>query len=179
MRQIIRAEMAGTKANGRARGSTEEAAGTKTKATKADGRKANGGKRAGAAKKDKPKERLQFNCLNCPGYCCSYPVIVVTKYDVTRLAKHFNLSWEEAEKRFTKSQHGYKRILRKKKDEHYGSICRFFDQEKRCCGIYEARPHVCRAFPGGGRCGYYDFLMFERRAQEDPEFVALTDHSGM
>jgi uncharacterized protein len=121
--------------------------------------------------------RVQFNCLNCPGYCCSYPVITVTKYDVTRLARYFGISWEEAEKRFTKSQHGYKRILRKKKDEHYGTICRFFDQENRCCGIYDARPHVCRAFPGGGRCGYYDFLMFERRAQNDDEFVALTDHS--
>jgi len=160
--------MANTTANGHARG-----------ATGANGSKANGSKPNGAAANAKPKERVQFNCLNCPGYCCSYPVITVNKYDVGRLAKHFGISWEEAEKRFTKSQHGYKRILRKKKDEHYGTICRFFDQENRCCGIYEARPHVCRAFPGSGRCGYYDFLMFERRAQDDPEFVALTDHSGM
>ena len=29
----------------------------------------------------------------------------------------------------------------------------------------------------GGRCGYYDFLSFERRAQEDPEYVATTDHT--
>ena len=35
---------------------------------------------------------------------------------------------------------------------------------------------MCRSFPGGGRCGYYDFLSFERRAQEDDEFVALTNH---
>jgi len=31
--------------------------------------------------------------------------------------------------------------------------------------------HFCRSFPGTTRCGYYDFLSFERRAQEDPEFV--------
>jgi Fe-S-cluster containining protein len=155
--------MANTKANGHARGPN-----------KANGGKANGAAAPGAGK---PKERVQYNCLNCPGYCCSYPVIIVTKYDVGRLARHFGISFEEAEARFTKSQHGYKRILRKKKDEHYGTICRFFDQENRRCGVYEARPHVCRSFPGGGRCGYYDFLMFERRAQEDPEFVALTDHS--
>lgn len=124
-----------------------------------------------------PKQSVQYNCAKCPGYCCSYPVITVTKYDCERLGKHFGIPAEEAEKRFTKSQHGYKRILRKKKDEHYGTICRFFDQEKRCCGIYPARPTVCRAFPGAGRCGYYDFLAFERRAQNDPEFVALTDHS--
>lgn len=141
--------------------------------------KANGGKSNGASHANGGSApRNQYNCLNCPGYCCSYPVITVTKYDVGRLAKHFGISWEEAEKRFTKSQHGYKRILRKKKDEHFGTICRFFDQENRRCGVYEARPYVCRAFPGGARCGYYDFLMFERRAQDDPEFVALTDHSG-
>ncbi len=121
-------------------------------------------------------ERIQYNCAKCPGYCCSYPVITVTKYDLERLAKHFDLSPEEAEKRFTKSQHGYKRIMRRKADEHYGKICRFFDTEERRCTIYTARPAVCRAFPGSARCGYYDFLSFERRAQNDPEFVAATDH---
>ncbi len=141
---------------------------------KSNGRAPANGKANGAAKGS--GERIQYNCAKCPGYCCSYPIITVTKYDVERLAKHFGLTPEQAEKRFTKSEHGYKRIMRRKADEHYGKICRFFDQEKRCCGIYEARPAICRAFPGGARCGYYDFLSFERRAQEDPEFVALTDH---
>ena len=53
---------------------------------------------------------------------------------------------------------------------------RFFDTDERRCTIYAARPGVCRAFPGSARCGYYDFLSFERRAQNDPEFVAATDH---
>ncbi len=38
-------------------------------------------------------DRVQFNCAKCPGYCCSYPVIVVTKRDLERkeslLAKGF------------------------------------------------------------------------------------------
>jgi uncharacterized protein len=140
--------------------------------SKANGRAPANGKANGA----EPAERLQYNCAKCPGYCCSYPVITVTKYDVERLAKHFGLSPQEAEKRFTKSAHGYKRIMRRKSDEHYGMICRFFDTDERRCTIYSARPAVCRAFPGSARCGYYDFLSFERRAQEDPEFVALTDH---
>jgi Fe-S-cluster containining protein len=55
-------------------------------------------------------------------------------------------------------------------------ICRFFDTEKRACTVYEARPAVCRSFPGPGRCGYYDFLSFERRTQRDPEFVSSTDN---
>jgi hypothetical protein len=66
--------------------------------------------------------------------------------------------------------------MRRKRDDVYGKICRFFDTTKRCCTIYTARPAVCRSFPGSGRCGYYDFLAFERRAQEDDEFVALTNH---
>ncbi len=120
---------------------------------------------------------VQYNCAKCPGYCCSYPVIALTKYDVERLGKHFGLTPEEAEKRFTRAAHGHKRIFRRKKDEHYGKICRFFDTEERRCTIYAARPAVCRSFPGAGRCGYYDFLSFERRTQNDPEFVSLTDHS--
>ena len=32
---------------------------------------------------------------------------------------------------------------------------------------------ACRTYPGG-RCGYYDFLAFERRTQEDPEYISTT-----
>ena len=115
-----------------------------------------------------------YNCLKCPGYCCSYPVIAVTKRDVERLARHFELTFEAAERRFTKSVDNYKRVLRRKKDEHFGAICRFFDTDKRRCTVYEARPQICREFPGESRCGYYDFLTFERRSQEDPTWVAVT-----
>ena len=51
----------------------------------------------------------------------------------------------------------------------------FLDEETRNCGIYEARPQICRDFPTQSRCGYYDFLMFEREVQDDPEWVATTD----
>ncbi len=120
----------------------------------------------------------QYNCAKCPGYCCSYPLIPLDKRDVERLGKHFGLTFEEARNSFTKEAHGHKYAMRRKKDEHFGRICRFFDTEKRCCTVYLARPSVCRSFPGAGRCGYYDFLSFERRAQDDPEFVALTNHEG-
>ena len=119
----------------------------------------------------------QYNCLNCPGYCCSYPVIAVTKRDVERIAKALHVSFEEAEKTFTRPAHGHKRVLRRQPDKHFGRICKWFDTEKRRCTIYRIRPEACRAYPGTGRCGYYDFLMFERRTQDDPEFVASTDNS--
>ena len=118
----------------------------------------------------------QYKCEKCPGYCCSYPLIPLDKRDVERLAKHHNMTFEVARKAFTKVEHGRKYAMRRKKDTVYGRICRFFDTKNRRCTVYKARPSVCRSFPGGGRCGYYDFLAFERRSQEDPEYVALTNH---
>ena len=119
-----------------------------------------------------------YNCKNCPGYCCSYPVIELEKRDVQRLAKHHKLTFDQARAKFTKKAHGRAYAMRRKKDVHFGKICRFFDTEKRCCTIYTARPAVCRSFPGEGRCGYYDFLMFERRSQSDPTWVAVTTNKG-
>ncbi len=118
----------------------------------------------------------QYNCDKCPAYCCSYGRIVVTKRDIKRLARHFSIDPSLAEKKFTKtgSKTG-ERVLRHREDEHFLTICRFIDPETRNCTVYSARPKICREFPGEGRCGYYDFLTFERRAQEDPEWIATTD----
>ncbi len=118
----------------------------------------------------------KYDCSKCPGYCCAYPVITVTKRDVERLARHHGLSLEEAERRFTRADHGYKRILKRKPDEHYGRICRFFDTDTRNCSIYAARPSTCRIFPGKGACGYYDFLTFERSGQNDDTYIATSWH---
>jgi uncharacterized protein len=117
----------------------------------------------------------KYDCTKCPGFCCSYPVIAITKADVERLAKHHNISHETARQRFTKEGFGKKYILRRKEDVHFGRICRFFDSEKRRCSIYEARPSVCRDYPKENRCGYYDFLTFERTQQGDDTWVARTD----
>ncbi|HZT46757.1 MAG TPA: YkgJ family cysteine cluster protein [Hyphomicrobiaceae bacterium] len=116
-----------------------------------------------------------YNCKKCPGYCCSYPLIALTKRDVERLAKHFGLSFRKAKSKFTVERWGAKYSMRRKKDHIFGGVCRFFDTEARRCTVYEARPSLCRSFPGG-RCGYYDFLAFERRAQEDPDFIATTNN---
>jgi hypothetical protein len=102
-------------------------------------------------------------------------VISITKADVERLAHHFVMPFEKARERFTKEAHGKKYVLKRQKDEHFGRICRFFDTDKRRCTIYVARPGVCRAYPTVDRCGYYDFLTFERRQQGDKDWVARTD----
>ena len=43
-----------------------------------------------------------YNCKKCPGYCCSYPLIALDKRDVERLAKHFDLSFDEDRNRARK-----------------------------------------------------------------------------
>ena len=63
--------------------------------------------------------------------------------------------------------------MRRKADVHFGRVCQFFDTDERRCTIYTARPSTCRTYPGG-RCGYYDFLTFERNTQDDPEHIAGT-----
>jgi uncharacterized protein len=118
-----------------------------------------------------------YNCNKCPGYCCSYPLIRLERRDVERLAKHHGLSFDEARAKFTKVAHGAKYAMRRKADPHFGKICRFFDTKERRCTIYQARPGICRRYPGEGRCGYYDFLMFERRAQDDEAWVAVTNNT--
>jgi hypothetical protein len=116
-----------------------------------------------------------YDCSRCPAYCCSYPQIAVADADLRRLAARFGLTLAAARRKFTKKgDQAGERVLRHRRDAVFGSVCRFLDPETRECRVYEDRPHACRVYPGTVRCGYYDFLSFERRAQEDPEFVAVS-----
>lgn len=119
---------------------------------------------------------MAYNCLKCPGYCCSYPVIPLKKRDVQRLADHFDISFTKAKKKFTVKGDEDDYLMRRKADEHFGRICQFFDTDERRCTIYKARPSTCRDYPGTTNCGYYDFLRFERLLQEDKDTVASTDN---
>jgi uncharacterized protein len=119
--------------------------------------------------------RVKYICAKCPAYCCTYPEIEVTRRDVSRLARHFGVTYEQAEARYTKIDLKRNvRMLRHRQDSVFDSACMLLDQEKRSCTVYEARPAVCRAYPDTARCGYYDFLAFEREQQADPEYIALT-----
>jgi Fe-S-cluster containining protein len=114
--------------------------------------------------------RVLYDCDKCPAYCCSYDRINVTKTDIKRLARHFGLTVEKTLARYTKIAYG-ERVLRHQKDHIFDSVCQFLDTDSRRCTIYDARPTVCRQFPEGRRCGYYDFLAWERDRQDDPEFI--------
>jgi hypothetical protein len=118
--------------------------------------------------------KSRYDCLKCPGYCCSHPRIAVSDYDIARLARHFGLSLKVARERFTyhyKTKDADEQILRHQRDHIYKTICRFFDTEERRCTIYAARPNVCRRYPYGDTCGYYSFLKFEREHQDDEDFI--------
>lgn len=127
-------------------------------------------------KKEFPvKVKVKYDCLKCPAYCCTYPEIPVKKRDIKRLAEHFGVDVEVATELYTKPTDDKKgRQLRHRKDTVFKTACTFLDREKRQCTIYEARPEICRDFPGSKRCGYYEFLKFEREHQEDETFIALT-----
>ena len=119
--------------------------------------------------------RVSYSCSKCPAYCCTYTEIEVTTRDIDRLARHFGLTYAQAEDRFTKPDRNNKiRMLRHKQDRVFASSCMLLDQKTRRCTVYDARPGVCRKYPDSSRCGYYDFLKFEREQQGDEKLVALT-----
>ena len=121
----------------------------------------------------KMKPRVYYDCVACPAFCCSvYERVQVTKRDIRRLAKHFGVTEEFATARYTKMYQG-ERVLRRKHDDLFGQACRFINPETRGCGIYHARPAVCREYPTSKRCTYYDLFKFEREQQDDPDVLPL------
>ena len=119
--------------------------------------------------------RAKYSCKKCPAFCCTYSDIEVTSRDIERLARHFDLTYAVAEERFTKQDSKKeKRVLRHRKDSIFDSACIMLDQDERRCTVYDARPGVCRTYPDSSRCGYYEFLKFERLQQGDDQYVALT-----
>ena len=118
--------------------------------------------------------RVRYDCLKCPAYCCSYGRIEVTRRDIRRLARYFGITESQARRRFTyryRTKEVDEWILRHRSDSIFRSVCRFLDPRTRRCTVYEARPAVCRKYPDGPRCGYFDFLQFEREQQDDPDLV--------
>lgn len=117
--------------------------------------------------------RVRFDCSKCPAFCCSvYERVQTNRWDVRRLARHFGVPYETAERRYTKIVDG-ERVLRRVADKVLGEACMFLDQDTRRCTIYHARPGTCRAYPETTRCAYYDLMTFERRQQGDDTVVPV------
>lgn len=115
-----------------------------------------------------------FDCTRCLGFCCSiYEAVNITVSDLKRLAEHLGVAPKLAMKRYTVGL-----TLKRKPDELLGETCVFFDTERRHCGVYEARPGVCREWPRPehspeGRCCYYDLYQFTKREQRAPNVLPL------
>ena len=117
--------------------------------------------------------RALFDCGKCPAFCCSvYERVQTNRRDVNRLAKFFGVSYEVAEKRYTRIVEG-ERVLKRVPDKVLDETCMFLDQDARRCTIYHARPGTCRAYPTTRRCAYYDLLRFERKQQGDDTVVPV------
>lgn len=117
--------------------------------------------------------RVFFDCNKCPAFCCSvYERVEVTTRDINRLARYFNVTYDEARERYT-TDYENERVLKRVKDAIFEKTCMFLDQKTRGCTIYKGRPAVCRAFPGRSRCAYYDLLKFEREQQGDESVVPV------
>lgn len=126
---------------------------------------------ARVAKDQKP--RVFYDCTQCPAFCCSiYERVEVKTRDINRLARHFNITYEEARDRYTTTWEK-ERVLKRVKDVIFEETCMFLDQKTRGCTIYNGRPAVCRSFPVKPRCAYYDLLKFEREQQGDDTVIPV------
>ena len=96
------------------------------------------------------------------------PVLIDVRVGISKAAAKVRFTYRYQTKELDEQ------LLRHRKDHVFKSTCMFFDQDKRCCTVYEVRPGVCRKYPDAVHCGYYDFLRFEREQQDDKDYVALT-----
>lgn len=86
-------------------------------------------------------EGLRFSCTRC-GNCCRGPGYVwVDDEEVSLLAEHFDIPFDELQKVYTRKV-GRSRSLREQANDN----CIFFDDEAGCL-VYEARPRQCRTWP--------------------------------
>lgn len=103
------------------------------------------------------KDIVHFKCHHC-NHCCTEVVCLPTPWDVIRIVKHTGanpyeflefLSPEEISE-VAKSDPTWlecddgRYIMALRRDE---SGCHFLDKKTRYCGIYEARPILCRLYP--------------------------------
>lgn len=87
-------------------------------------------------------------CDSCAGNCCigESGYIWINKSEIETLANHLHMSVEDLANKYL-FKVGYKFSIKEKQLDKNNYACAFFDLEKKCCSIYEARPIQCRTFP--------------------------------
>ena len=97
-----------------------------------------------------PDSLLPFLCQST-GKCCIHNIVILSPFDIFRIAKALNLSAKNLFKskiltyRINSSSFWMEPILNSKKN----NTCPFLEtsSKKYICEIYEERPLVCRIFP--------------------------------
>jgi len=86
---------------------------------------------------------LRFQCTGCGGCCTGAPGYVwVTNAEIQALAAAVGIGVEQFEGRYVRSVG-----VRKSLKEFANGDCVFFDNQRRTCAVYEARPRQCRTWP--------------------------------
>lgn len=87
-------------------------------------------------------------CEACNGNCCvgESGYIWANRAEIENLASFLGLEKEIFIARYLVKV-GYKFSIIEKIDINLGNCCVFFDTQKKCCSVYDARPTQCRTFP--------------------------------
>lgn len=86
---------------------------------------------------------LKFTCSQCGDCCTGAPGFVwLNKAEITGLAKRLEMDEETFEQQYV-----MKVGIRKSLKEFANGDCVLFDNEKRCCTVYEDRPRQCKTWP--------------------------------
>jgi uncharacterized protein len=86
---------------------------------------------------------LKFACTGCGDCCTGEPGYVwANKAEIAAMAAAVNVTVEEFERRYVRMVG-----IRKSLIELAGGDCVFFDNQRRACRVYEARPRQCRTWP--------------------------------
>ena len=89
------------------------------------------------------KDGLKFTCTGCGDCCTGSPGYVwVNNEEVVQIAELIEMPVEKFEDEYTRKV-GIRRTLK----ELSNGDCVFFDNKKRTCTIYSARPRQCRTWP--------------------------------
>ncbi|MBI4560021.1 MAG: YkgJ family cysteine cluster protein [Candidatus Hydrogenedentes bacterium] len=122
-------------------------------------------------------ETVHFKCHHC-NYCCTKVICLPTPWDVIRIVKATGLNPYRFLDFLTPDQisevpandptwlkcGGQRYLMALQQHNH---VCHFLNPVTRLCGIYEARPILCRLFP------------FKYRESRDGRFLGFTLHSDV
>ena len=119
--------------------------------------------------KDYPYKFDEVRCSTCEGNCCigESGYIWITKDEIDALANYKDISVEEVISNDLRKV-GYKYSINEVQLSKDNFACKFFDLNKKQCGIYDVRPSQCRTFP------FWDYFK-ERIDEVKEECPAIVD----